>query len=142
VELNVYDVSDFGGQIVGTHLGTNGTVGAYNSTSPVHLDSGHPIQVSLSYDGTTLTEKLKDLTTLSTFSTSYTVNISSIVGNGGMAWVGFTGSDGGFTSTQTIGDFSFNGTAVPVPRGASTGLGLLAGLGLFALARRRTAHSA
>ena len=56
--------------------------------------SGDPIQVSLIYSDSHLTETLKDLTTSATFSTSYTTNLASVLGSG-TAFVGFTGGAGG-----------------------------------------------
>ena len=74
------------------------------------LDNGNPIAVTLTYDGTTLREKLVDATTLKTFSTNYVVNIPSAVG-GNMAFIGFSGGSGGWTARQTISKFSFNAAA-------------------------------
>jgi hypothetical protein len=76
--------------------------------SPVSLISGHQIQVTLTYDGTTLTEDLVDLDDpmVPTFSTSYTVNIPAILGANG-ATVGFTGATGGAHCRQIITDFTY-----------------------------------
>ncbi len=77
-------------------------------TGNVDLASGDPIQVSLVYDGSNyLVESLKDLTTSSTYSTTYTVGSLATVTGGSMAYVGFTGATGGATSIQTISNFSF-----------------------------------
>ena len=76
----------------------------------------HTFQVELSYDGTTLTETIDDLTTGATFSTSYQVNIAAYVGSG-TALVGFTAGTGGATSIQDIdtwsGSFLNNPPAFP-----------------------------
>jgi len=53
------------------------------------ITNGHSFQVTLSYDGTTLSLTVKDLTTLTTFSHSWAVDIPTIVG-GSTAYVGFT----------------------------------------------------
>lgn len=114
VEFNV-----FNGHTVGTNFETNGAnSGNYIDTSPVNLDSSDPIRVNLSYNGTTLTEKLTDLTTHSKFSTSYTTDLSSVLG-GNTAFVGFTAATGGATSTQTISNFRFT-SSVPESGGLIT----------------------
>src|SRR5262249_352504 len=59
--------------------------------------SGHPIQVTLFYDGTTLDETLIDLTTNATFTHTYALNLAQVIG-GPQAYVGFTGGTGGATS--------------------------------------------
>jgi hypothetical protein len=111
----------------GTSFNTNGNTGGYTSTSPVNINSGDPIAVSLSYNGTShvLTENLTDSTTSATFSTSYTSDLASVLG-GGTALVGFTAGTGGGFSTQTVSNFSFI-NSVPEP----TSLALWAGCGLM-----------
>jgi hypothetical protein len=132
VELNVY-----AGHTIGTNFEINGANSQnYMSTSPVDLASGDPILVNLSYNGTTLTERLTDTVTSATFSTSYSVNLASVLG-GSTALVGFTGSTGAGTSVQTVSNFSYL-TAVPEPASL-----VLMGIGVSAMTvwqrRRRTA---
>ncbi len=82
----------------------NGTLpaGAYAPILPVDLGNNtDQVRVDLSYNGTVLTAEFTDLATSDTFTTNTTVNIPSIVG-ANTAWVGFTGADGGLTSTQVI----------------------------------------
>jgi hypothetical protein len=64
-----------------------------------------PIHVNLNYSGATLVASFKDLVTSATFTTNVTVNIPSIVG-GNNAYFGFTGADGGVSSTQVISNFT------------------------------------
>jgi Bacterial lectin len=111
----------------GATFDTNGNLGGYTSTSPVNLNSGDPIGVVLTYNGTThvLTENLTDLTTSATYSASYSSDLASVLG-AGTAWVGFTAGTGGGTSTQTVSNFSFTN---PVPE--PTSLALWAGCGLM-----------
>src|SRR3984957_1806065 len=112
-----------------TGLYTNGNTGGSTSSSPISLFSNDPINVSLSYNGSVLSETLTDATTSATFSTSYLLNLPSVIG-GSSAFVGFAASSN-FGSSQTISNFQFN--SVPEP----ASLGLLAAGAVGALLRRR-----
>jgi hypothetical protein len=106
VEFNLWDGGSNG---TGYYtMGNTGHVGGlpYLSTSPVSLKSGDPIEVTLTYDGTTLTETLVDSVTSDTFTQTYTVDIPSDVSDT-TAFVGFTGATGDYTSVQTVSDFQF-----------------------------------
>ena len=100
----------------GSNLLTNGALApanAYQDISPVNLLSMDPIQVTLTYDGTTLTEVLLDTVTNDTTTLTYPIDIVGTTGaacNGNMAYVGFTGATGGANSTQIISNFSFKYT--------------------------------
>ena len=105
IALNIYS-----GSGVGTNLFTSGSIGTFNSTSPVTLNDGDAQNITLIYNAAaqTLSETITDQVAGKTFATTYTgVNLSSIIG-GGTAYVGFTGGTGGATSTQTISNFSFS----------------------------------
>jgi len=78
------------------------------STSNISLHSGHILSVQLTYDGTTLKETVADLSTGAVFTHSYTVNLASILGSS-TAYVGFTGSTGGFTSVQNLLTWNYSG---------------------------------
>jgi hypothetical protein len=74
-------------------------------------------QVTLTYDGTTLTETITDLFTSATFTTSYTVNIPAIVGSSA-AYIGFGGgtsdpSAGGGTCLQDIESWLYEAPTAP-----------------------------
>jgi Legume lectin domain/Chitobiase/beta-hexosaminidase C-terminal domain len=103
VKFDLYNNAGEG--VDSTGLYTNGaspTVPAIDMTSSgVNLHSGDPFHAHFTYDGTTLSMTLTDTTTNASFSTSWTVNIPSIVG-GNVAYVGFTGGTGGQTATQEI----------------------------------------
>ncbi|MFN9373585.1 MAG: lectin-like domain-containing protein, partial [Planctomycetaceae bacterium] len=98
-----------GAEGTGFQWATNGTLGSYEVTSPVILNSGHPIQVGLIYNPgvSTINVTLVDTVTGASFSTEIVnQNLAQFV-NGSTAYLGFTGADGGVTSTQTISNFQF-----------------------------------
>jgi len=110
VELNVYTGAGGG---VGTSFGTNGAIVANQTTAPVNLASGDPIQIQLAYDPNfqTLSENLSDQTTGAASTITYTgVNFSSLLG-GNVGYVGFTGGTGGQNATQTVSNFGFTGAS-------------------------------
>jgi len=119
-----------------TGLGENGSTASsippatFGPTGSVSLSNGDAIQVNLSYDGMTLTETLRDLTTTSTFSTSYLVNIAGDTGSS-TAFVGFTGATGSGVSTQRISNLTFNNSAVPEPSSIALLCIGLVGVGSF-----------
>jgi hypothetical protein len=100
-----------------TGVFTNGalpTVPAVDLTpSGIELNSGDSIQAHITYDGTTLTMNLLDLVNNKTFTLTKVINIPQIVG-GNTAYVGFTGSTGGLTSSQKILSWTFTSVAQPV----------------------------
>jgi hypothetical protein len=75
----------------------------------VTLSSGHLLNTTLAYDGTTLTLTIKDSVTGGTFTHAWTVNIPTTVG-GNTAYVGFTGSSGYFSANQDIQSWTFGTT--------------------------------
>ena len=60
----------------------------------------------LTYSSNTLTLKLTDTVTTKTFTTSWVVNIPTVIGSS-TAWVGFTAGTGGLTATQDIVNWKF-----------------------------------
>jgi hypothetical protein len=106
VQFNIYS-----GSVIGMAINTNGVVGNFQSTSPVSLISGHPIDVSVLYSTGLLQVTLSDATAGVSFKTNLTVNVPSVVG-GDAAFVGFSGASGGVGSTQTISNFQF--TPLPI----------------------------
>ena len=71
------------------------------TSSGVNLHSGDVMAVHTTYDGTTLAMTITDATAGKSFSTSWMVNIPTVVGSS-TAWVGFTAGTGGSTATQEI----------------------------------------
>jgi hypothetical protein len=113
-QMNLYD-----GHVIGTNFVTTNTSGTYNTTGSVNIASGDPIDVTLVYDPTTqtVTETLTDSATGATFQTTHTsINLNSLLG--ATCLIGFTGADGGATSTQTVSNFSL-ATTVPASVGTA-----------------------
>lgn len=112
LEFNVYAGSADG---LGYNIFTNGATGTNlklgNGSATVEgtneLGSGDPINVSVSYANSTLTLTFVDTVDSYTFTTNINVgNLQTLLG-GPTAYVGFTGADGGTTSTQVITNFTF-----------------------------------
>ena len=94
--FNLYANSSGG---MGVSFGTNGAQGLpYHSASPVALNSGDPINVSVSYDGSVVSVVLTDAVAQASFTTTIAGNLPAILG-ADTAYVGFTGGDGGTTSS-------------------------------------------
>jgi Bacterial lectin/Legume lectin domain/Fibronectin type III domain len=81
------------------------------SGTGIDLQSGHPFTVTLGYDGTTLTETIKDTVTSATFTTTYVVNIAALVGSD-VGYVGFTGGTGGLSTVTDISSWTLRTTIV------------------------------
>jgi hypothetical protein len=78
------------------------TVPAVNlAPSGIELNSGDSMLATITYNGTTLNLTLQDLVTNKTFTLTKAINIPQIVG-ANSAYVGFTGSTGGESSSQKI----------------------------------------
>jgi Legume lectin domain/Chitobiase/beta-hexosaminidase C-terminal domain/Bacterial lectin len=82
--------------------GTIPTVPAIDlSTSGINLASDDTMAIQFTYNGSILSMTITDIVTGATYSTSWTVNIPSIVGSN-TAYVGFTGGTGTGSSSQKI----------------------------------------
>ena len=86
-----FDLFTGSGNVTGIY-----TNGAVPTTSPtpitgITLASGDPINVTLTYDGTTLSLSMEDTVTGGEFSTSWPIDIPAAVG-GDTAYIGFTGT--------------------------------------------------
>lgn len=96
---------------VGTNFTTSDPQTSYLSTSPVNIQSGNPIRVTLKYDATkhTIAESLEEF-----FSDGSSKNHSHVYDKVDLvaslsdkyAYIGLTGAYGGSTSTQKVWDFS------------------------------------
>jgi hypothetical protein len=89
------------------------------SGTGINFQSQDVFQVTLSYNGTTLTETIKDTNTNATFTTTYTVNIPSVIGSS-QAYVGFTGGTGGLTTVADVKTWTYT-FSQPLPQLAAGG---------------------
>jgi hypothetical protein len=100
------------GLVVGRHFPAqtvpgSGDVNVPLDGTPINLQSQTTKQVALTYDGTTLSETITDLSSGGSFSTSYTVDIRSAV-RSDSAFVGFGGGTALFTALQDILTWRFD----------------------------------
>ncbi len=105
LEFEIYN--NTAGYFGRTGFDTNGNIGENNNLAMVNLNSGNPINVTLTYtSGGAITETLLDTVTHATESFNYTQDLGSVLGNGGNALFGFTGATGGASANQVISNFS------------------------------------
>ncbi len=112
VKFDLYNNSGEGVNSTGLYLNGAAPTGAGSvdlTGSGIDLHSGDVFSVSLSYDGSTLTEVITDTATGASFTHTYSVNIVSVLGRS-TAFVGFTAGTGGLTATQDI--LAWNYTAL------------------------------
>jgi hypothetical protein len=84
----------------------------------IDLHSGHPFTVTLTSDGTTLTETIQDTVTNARFTTTYDVNVAGLVGSD-VGYMGFTGGTGGLTAVQDVLSWTVQTTISGRPIGDS-----------------------
>jgi hypothetical protein len=103
IKFDLYDNDGEGNNSTGLYTnGASPTVPSTSLTSSnINLHSGDEMSVHMVYNGTTLSMTITDGVTGAIFTTSFTVNIPSIVG-GNTAYVGFTGGTGGLSASQKV----------------------------------------
>jgi CheY-like chemotaxis protein len=103
--FNIYSGSPGG---PGVSYGTDGSNGApYLNTYPAYLPGANPIAVQILYQNGTAQLTLTDPAAGAAFSTNFPIgNLPAILGSN-VAYVGFTGADGGVSSEQTVSNFVF-----------------------------------
>jgi hypothetical protein len=111
-EINVYPGN---GQTIGIALATNGGTRVYQSIGTnVNVAGTNDILVTLNSSNGVLAVSLTDLKTSNSYSTNYaTGSLASVLG-GNVAYIGFSGADGGVTSIQTVSNFQFHSVLPPV----------------------------
>jgi hypothetical protein len=116
-EINLYSGN---GEIPGVMAGTNGITFAnggpeYITPGLIGLGSADPIQVNLNFANGVLSVFMQDTASLYTYSTNYGIGSPVPIMNANLGYVGFSGADGGATSTQTITDFQFHSVVPALP---------------------------
>lgn len=118
-QINLYD-----GHVQGSNFVTDNSSGNYLSTSPVDFNSGNEVRVQLVYDAdaNTVTETLTDLTANTTYFQTYeNIDLRDLLG--ASTYIGFTGGDGGATSTQTVSSFAMTINDLDNPNGSTSSEG-------------------
>lgn len=99
----IFDVFNGSGDLTGLY--TNGAMPTGSSidmsSSGLSLHSGNPLNVRLTYNGTTLAMTITDTKTKASFSKSWTIDIPATVG-GSTAYVGFTGATDWGSANQGV----------------------------------------
>ncbi len=116
---------------VGIAPSTNGLTAAsspsgllYGPTGGVAVNSGDPINFQLDFANGVMAVTLTDATTAATYSTNYTFgSLTDLLAGTDLAYVGFSGADGGATSIQTISNFVFAPVISPMTLAASHATG-------------------
>ncbi len=109
----VFDLAD--GNLTGLYTnGANPYGSSIDMTSAgINLQSGHPLNVALSYNGTSLAMTVTDSVTKAVFSHSWTIDIPTTVA-GNTAYVGFTGSTYWWWANQDIESWTYAQGGTPV----------------------------
>jgi hypothetical protein len=108
VKFDLFDNNGEGNNSTGLYTqGVSPTTPATALGGGINLHSGDIFQVQMTYDGTTLTMTITDLTVpANTFTTSWPINIPATVG-ANTAFVGFTAGTGGQTAIQEILNWTY-----------------------------------
>jgi hypothetical protein len=110
-EFDLFSLFGVGGIAAATNgnTGSDGNGAAYTAAGPIIFDDGDPINVVLNFANGILYVNLQDTLTKVTFATNYVYGpLTNFLGGSDLAYVGFSGADGGITSVQTISNFQFN----------------------------------
>jgi len=109
----IFDLYNGSGNLTGLYTNGANPVGSSidMTSSGVSLHNGHPLNVTLAYNGTTLALTVRDSVTSASFSHSWTINIPTTVG-GNTAYVGFTGSTGYFFANQYLQSWTYSASPV------------------------------
>jgi hypothetical protein len=128
LEANFWDYDTYLVNAVGITLETNGityeqpTVGAGNPYAPtddISMDSGDPIQFTVSYSSSTgmLSVNLVDQSTSDTYTTNYNVGSLIPILGANLAYVGVSASDVNARSIIKISNFTLGPAVAPPPTG-------------------------
>ena len=103
IKFDIYNNQGEGTDSTGLYIdGAHPTVPAIDLTGTgINLRSGDLFNSLITYDGTNLRMTLTDTVTQKSWTNAWPIDIPSTVG-GSTAYVGFTGSTGGYTSTEEL----------------------------------------
>ncbi len=101
LQFNVYS-----GHTIGFAFVTNGSTTVYTPAGAVGIGTTDPIEVGMTYLNGVATLNMTDAVTAATFTASTPLSLAGLLGSN-LAYVGFTGGDGGVASTQIITNFTF-----------------------------------
>ncbi len=115
LKFDLYNNAGEGADSTGTYLnGATPTMPATDlSSAGIDLHTGDIFHAHVVYDGNTLTLSLTDTNTGATATRQFGINIPATVG-ANTAYVGFTGSTGGYASTQQILTWTYSNTTNPI----------------------------
>jgi hypothetical protein len=119
IKFDLYNNAGEGSNSIGIYTdGAAPMLPAINLTpSGVNLHSGDYMNVTMIYNGITLTMTITDAVTLASFTQSFAINIHQIVGSN-TAYVGFTGGTGTLVASQKLTAWTFI-SGPPAPSYAS-----------------------
>jgi hypothetical protein len=108
VKFDLFNNSGEGVNSTGLYInGAEPTTPATDLTGTgINLHSGDTFNVTMSYNGTTLTVKITDTATGASATQTYTINIPQTIGSN-LGYVGFTGGTGGQTATENILNWTY-----------------------------------
>ena len=105
-QINLYNGN---GETPGINGVINGLTGTYFTAAPaINVNGTNDIDVVLNWNNGVLSATLTDAVTLASYSTNYNIGPLVPILGGNFAYIGFSGGDGGATSTQTVKNFQFH----------------------------------
>ena len=125
--INLYNGN---GEIPGVGYSINGGTGAGYTfpAGPINVNGADDIDVVLNWNNGVLAASLTDAVTGGNFTTNYTIGSLPPILGADVAYIGFSGGDGGVTAVQTVSNFQFESILPPVSlsvaQGASSSVAL------------------
>jgi hypothetical protein len=116
VKFDLYDNAGEGNNSTGIYSGgAMPTQPSFPFDNGIDLHAGHPLLVTMRYEGGTLTVTVHDTVTAAESSRAYAIDIPQVVG-GANAYIGFTAGTGGASAIQSIQNWSYasEGSSTPL----------------------------
>jgi hypothetical protein len=114
-----FEINLYGPNTPGIAIATDGVTMNYQPAGPVSTTSTNDVYVVLNWANGVLTANLTEAVAGATYTTNKTIGSLTDLLGGNVAYVGFTGADGGVSSYQTVSNFSFHSVLPPVWLSAS-----------------------